>query len=437
MKTVNLNLKTIIKSIIIESYLLYEYDIQIKDIATKFLHKRLVDSLTVPEKNKSTVFSSLISFFNDSNMRNSPIPLDPKFEKSLKEKSLEAVSNVEKALGNKSVRNGSSWQEINIVRGIQDAGFMTKFYITVDSKDAKNIIKFYDVLPSVYLSIRNKFTADGGRIQTKFQRFDEKYEKKNDFLIFYANKNIIEKIGATAKSLLVAAGVSLESRPFEVGVDSHGGSHSSIMSKIAFEAIQDNSQLANEIWEPMVAMAKNNSPVEFNNLIKMAAYKTYAEFSVFMIANTKDLMGTDGEPTKKSIAGFIKIFANIIKSSSASGSSTKEKSIERKSIENRVDSNELVLRSGDKKMKVSTKTIINKSAVAAANFNDASVFDLIDQFRLEKQTGGWIIAPNPSATNKTYLNGKKLTGQQVLNYNDVITIGNSVEDKKRGRITIA
>ena len=84
MKTVNLNLKTIIKSIIIESYLLYEYDIQIKDIATKFLHKRLVDSLTVPEKNKSTVFSSLISFFNDSNMRNSPIPLDPKFEKSLK-----------------------------------------------------------------------------------------------------------------------------------------------------------------------------------------------------------------------------------------------------------------------------------------------------------------------------------------------------------------
>ena len=208
------------------------------------------------------------------------------------------------------------------------------------------------------------------------------------------------------------------------------------MSLIANKAILD-SRLANEIWGPMVIMAKNNSPVEFANLIKMAAYKTYTEFSVFMIANTKDLIGIDGEPTEKSIAGFIKIFANIIKSSSASGSSTKEKSIERKSIENRVDSNELVLRSGDKKMKVSTKTIINKSAVAAANFNDASVFDLIDQFRLEKQTGGWIIAPNPSATNKTYLNGKKLTGQQVLNYNDVITIGNSVEDKKRGRITIA
>ena len=88
-------------------------------------------------------------------------------------------------------------------------------------------------------------------------------------------------------------------------------------------------------------------------------------------------------------------------------------------------------------MKISTKTIINKSAITAANFNDASVFDSIDQFRLEKQTGGWIIAPNPSAINKTYLNGKKLTGQQVLNYNDVITIGNSAEDKKRGRITIA
>ena len=302
-------------------------------------------------------------------------------------------------------------------------------------KSAKNIIKFYEVLPSLYLSIRNKF-ASAGEVSTKFQRFNEEYKKKNDFLIFYTNRDVVEKIGATAKSLLVAAGVSLESRPFEVGVDSHGGSHSSIMSLIANKAILD-SRLANEIWGPMVIMAKNNSPVEFANLIKMAAYKTYTEFSVFMIANTKDLIGIDGEPTEKSIAGFIKIFANIIKSSSASGSSTKEKSIERKSIENRVDSNELVLRSGDKKMKVSTKTIINKSAVAAANFNDASVFDLIDQFRLEKQTGGWIIAPNPSATNKTYLNGKKLTGQQVLNYNDVITIGNSVEDKKRGRITIA
>jgi hypothetical protein len=434
MKTINLNLKTIIKSIITESYLLREYDIRVKEISTKFLHKRLVDSLTVPDKNKSV--SSLISFFNDSNMRNSPIPLDPKFEKSLNEKSMEAVSNVEKVLGNKSVRAGSSWQYINIIRGKKDSTDSgAKFYITVDSKDAKNIIKFYEVLPSLYLSIRNKF-ASAGEVSTKFQRFNEEYKKKNDFLIFYTNRDVVEKIGATAKSLLVAAGVSLESRPFEVGVDSHGGSHSSIMSLIANKAILD-SRLANEIWGPMVIMAKNNSPVEFANLIKMAAYKTYTEFSVFMIANTKDLIGIDGEPTEKSIAGFIKIFANIIKSSSASGSSTKEKSIERKSIENRVDSNELVLRSGDKKMKVSTKTIINKSAVAAANFNDASVFDLIDQFRLEKQTGGWIIAPNPSATNKTYLNGKKLTGQQVLNYNDVITIGNSVEDKKRGRITIA
>jgi serine/threonine protein kinase len=56
--------------------------------------------------------------------------------------------------------------------------------------------------------------------------------------------------------------------------------------------------------------------------------------------------------------------------------------------------------------------------------DDAKKFMHDEQFTVQREPGGWLIAPNASATNETILNGKAIKSPTALKSGDIIGVGN-------------
>jgi pSer/pThr/pTyr-binding forkhead associated (FHA) protein len=413
MKNIHANLKDIIKSIIFE-----EYKVSLSSDAISTAYSLI-------KRGKNINVSNL---FNDSNLRVNSDISDPKIIKLLETASEKAKLQIANFAGN-GVPNSTSWWEFPLVKGIRDRQNKTKFYITADP-DIKNLLKFYETLPTILRTISTEYANKGKQIKVKFNIFrsgSRLYSIMNDFLIFYADQDIVAELGGRAKALLATNGVKLTERPFEVGKDGGENSHSGTLTEIMQVANKLDSAALTKIILPL---ANGKSPEEFEANIRKLVNDTMKTISSFIVSE-KDINNVPDAKKFEAVQAALQAAVNKITSTNSS-----KKDIEPSGNLTSIDQPLNLTQSG-KKLTITAALAINKHTIESNGFIDSSVYSSDGQFTVSKATKSWIITPSSDAKNKTYLNGSKLTVRKPLSIGDIITIGNETEDKKRGEIRIS
>jgi pSer/pThr/pTyr-binding forkhead associated (FHA) protein len=413
MKNIHANLKDIIKSIIFE-----EYKVSLSSDAISTAYSLI-------KRGKNINVSNL---FNDSNLRVNSDISDPKIIKLLETASEKAKLQIANFAGN-GVPNSTSWWEFPLVKGIRDRQNKTKFYITADP-DIKNLLKFYETLPTILRTISTEYANKGKQIKVKFNIFrsgSRLYSIMNDFLIFYADQDIVAELGGRAKALLATNGVKLTERPFEVGKDGGENSHSGTLTEIMQVANKLDSAALTKIILPL---ANGKSPEEFEANIRKLVNDTMKTISSFIVSE-KDIYSVTSAKKFEVVQAALQAAVNKITSTNSS-----KKDIEPSGNLTSIDQPLNLTQSG-KKLTITAALAINKHTIESNGFIDSSVYSSDGQFTVSKATKSWIITPSSDAKNKTYLNGSKLTVRKPLSIGDIITIGNETEDKKRGEIRIS
>ena len=372
---------------------------------------------------------NISNLFKDSDLRqNTDVSKDEKTVNILKSATAKAKSEISTFAGPGRVNNGY-WWEYDLVKGARDKSNRTKFYITVDP-DIKNLEQFYLVLPNVLSAIQTEFKSKNKEIKTKFNVFGAATDLAgapimNDFLIFYVDSDLVEQVGNKAKTLLTSKGVTLTERPFEVGKDGDGESHSSMISNLASEANQ--LMTPEEKLELFLPIVKGKTIEEFKTSLLEIINQVLKEISPIIVKST-----TPPNPEL-----FKTIFVNAIRKTKSPPLPEKEVRKVETSPKTPVTSREkIIIKLDSENIESNSVLKINRNLLKIKNFKDSNVYDETEQFSFIKGSINWEIKPNLDSQNKTYLNGSKLTGPKPLSHGDIITIGNDSEDKQRGKITV-
>ncbi len=412
MKNIHENLKDIIKSIIFE-----EYKVDLSDA--------ILNAYNLIKRGKSTNVANL---FNDSGLRINSHIGDPKIIKLLETASEKAKLQIASFAG-PGEPNSTSWWQFHLAKGTRDQQNKTKFYITTDP-DIKNLLKFYETLPTILRTISTEYAGKGKKIKVKFNIFVSGsgfYPIMNDFLIFYADQDIVAELGGRAKALLATNGVKLTERPFEMGKDGGGNSHSGILTQIMQAANKLDSASLTKIISPL---ANGKSPEEFEANIRKIINDTMKTISSFIVSE-KDINNVLDAKKFEVVQSALQAAVNKITSTNSS-----KKDIKPSGNLTSIDQPLNLTQSG-KKLTITAALVIKKQTIESNGFIDSSVYSSDGQFTVSKATKSWIITPINAPVNKTYLNGSKLTAPKPLSVGDIITIGNEKEDKKRGEIRIS